>query len=127
DWTSIRNIWSAAASGFDSSDIIDLADILDPIVGADFDKRENVTVFEFAGKHIAAFHDAAAAFYKCTYVLRTVGICLLGGQPTWAAVDAYHFSFLAGRTLLALLGIHLVQVKDSYCVLDVFPEGIAGQ
>src|SRR5262249_7154006 len=127
DWTSIKNIWSAAASGFDASEMLDLANVLGPIVGEDFDQRESVSVFEFSGRHVAGFHDAAAAFYKCAYVLRSVGNCLLGGQPTWAAVDAYHFSFLAGRALLALLGVHFVQIKDTYCVLDLFPEGATDQ
>jgi hypothetical protein len=64
---------------------------------------------------------------KCAYVLRTVGNCIIAGQPTWAALEAYHFSFIAGRTLLAFLGIHFVQVKDTHCVLDVFPEGASKQ
>ena len=38
-------------------------------------------------------------------------------------MDAYHFSFLSCRALLALLGIHFVQVVDTTCVLDVFPRG----
>lgn len=127
DWASIRNVWSAASIGFDPMQIDDLSDAVEPIIGPDFEKRDNVSVIEFPGRHVAAFHDAAAALLKCAYVLRTVGNCLLGGQPTWASVDAYHFSFLAGRTVLAFLGIHLVHIKDSFCVLDVFPEGATTQ
>lgn len=56
-------------------------------------------------------------------MLRTVGNCLLGGQPTWASVDAYHFSLLACRALLAFLGIHIIQIGDTRCVLDIFPQG----
>ena len=123
DWASIRNVWAAASIDFNPDEIVDLSDALDPILSPDFESRENVTIFEFSGKYVASFHDAAAALIKCAYVLRTVGNCLLGGQPTWASLDAYHFSFLAGRTLLAFLGIHIVQAGDSYCVLDVFPEG----
>jgi hypothetical protein len=80
-------------------------------------------VFEFQGGQVAAFHDAAAAILKTCYVLRSTSSSLLSGQPTWAAVDAYHFSFLSCRALLALLGIHFVQVVDTTCVLDVFPRG----
>jgi hypothetical protein len=127
DWALIRRVLGVVSDGFDASDMTYLSDALDPIVGPDFENRDNVTVFEFPGRHVASFHDGAAAIHKCAYVLRTVGNCLLGGQPTWASVDAYHFSFLAGRALLAFLGIHFVQIRDSHCVLDVVPEGISEQ
>jgi hypothetical protein len=127
DWGVLRQSWRLALNGFDATDISDISEAIEPIVGPGFENRDNVTVFEFPGRHVAAFNDGAAALLKCAYVLRAVGSCLLSGQPTWASVDAYHFSFLAGRALLALLGVHFVQVKDSHCVLDVFPEGLSNQ
>jgi hypothetical protein len=127
DWNIISRRWAAAAIGFEPVAISELSDNIEPIVGPDFENRPNVSVFEFPGGHIAAFQDAAAALLKCAYVLRNVGGCLLGGQPTWASVDAYHFSLIGCRTLLAFLGIHIVRLRDTRCVLDVFPEGILSQ
>jgi hypothetical protein len=39
-------------------------------------------------------------------------------------VDAYHFSLLACRAILGLLGLHFVDVGGTHCVLDVHPHGI---
>lgn len=123
DWAVIRNVWSAAAPGFEQKYASDLSSVLDPIIGSNFKDRPHVSVFEFVGGDIAAFHDMAAALHKCAYVLRSVGNCLIGGQPTWASVDAYHFSLLACRAILGLLGIHFVQIVRTRCVLDIFPQG----
>lgn len=125
DWGTIKNIWGAAAIGLDPSQLIDLSEQLDPILTPDFSSRDNVSVFDFPGRHVASFQDASAALLKCSYLLRAVGNCIASGQPTWGAVDAYHFSFIAARTLLAFLGISFVHVADSYCVIDVFPEGLS--
>src|SRR5215204_6495114 len=119
----IRNVWTAAALKYDSSAASDLSQILEPIVGPNFDKRQHVSLLDFEGGAVAAFHDMAAALARCAYVLRVVGNCLVGGQPTWASVDAYHFSMVACRALLGLLGIHFVHIQNTRCVLDVFPEG----
>jgi hypothetical protein len=123
DWKFVSNIWAAAALGFELASISELSQDIEPIVGPGFERRATVSVFEFPDGHVAAFHDAAVALSKCAYVLRTVGNCLLGGQPTWASVDAYHFSLLGCKTLLAFLGVHFVHVRDTRCVLDVFPQG----
>lgn len=123
DWVTIRSVWADAARGFQLAGIVDLSEMLEPIVGPDFAERDNVSVFAFPGGRVAAFGDAAAALAKSAYIVRTVGNCILGGQPTWASVEAYHFSFISARALLALLGVHFIQVGDSYCVLDVFPSG----
>ncbi|WP_156376159.1 hypothetical protein [Methylobacterium sp. Leaf117] len=122
-WSSIRQTWGTAALGFDLDEIQDLSLALDPILRPNFDDREKVSVFSFPGGRIAAFGDAVSASVKAAYVLRGAGNCLLGGQPTWAAIDAYHFSFVAARALLGLLGVHLVHVHDTFAALDVFPEG----
>jgi hypothetical protein len=126
-WVSLKKIWGSASLGFDLGKVSDLSEAIEPILAPKFESRDNVTVFEFYGGYVAGFHDAAVALLKCAYVLRSVGNCVLGGQPTWASVDAYHFSYLAGRALLALLGIHFVQIGDTYCVLDLFPEGRSSQ
>lgn len=123
DWEEIRGVWSAAARGFEPEQLSDLSETLSPMLAADFGSRESVSVFSIKGIQVSAFQDVAAILLKSTYVLRAVAACLLNGQPTWAAVDAYHFSFLSCRALLALLGIHLVQIADLTCVLDVFPTG----
>ena len=123
DWETICNVWSAAAIGFDPKSLSDLSQAVAPILAVDFHALPPVSVFEFQGGQVAAFHDAAAAVLKACYVLRSASSSLLSGQPTWAAVDAYHFSFLSCRALLALLGIHFVQVIDTTCVVDVFPRG----
>lgn len=123
DWATIRNVWTAAALRYDPSSASDLSQILDPIVSPNFEKRPHISVLEFEGGNVAAFHDAASVLLKCAYVLRTVGNCLVGGQPTWASVDAYHFSLLACRALLAFLGIHIVHIQNTRCVLDIFPQG----
>ena len=122
-WSSVANTWGNAAIGFDISQVQDLSELLDPILGPGFEDRDNVSVFNFPGRYVAAFMDVSAATIKAAYILRTAGNCVLAGQPTWAAIDAYHFSFVAARALLALLGVHLIQINDSYAVLDVFPEG----
>lgn len=127
DWASIRNVWAAAALGFPSGLSFDLSQSLEPVIGPDFEARASVKVFSFLGGTVPAFHDAAAALNRSAYVLRVVGNCLLGGQPTWASVDAYHFSLTAGRGILGFLGIHFVQIKDTHCVLDVFPQGTRDQ
>src|SRR5579883_164663 len=127
DWTTIRKRWILASTGFELDDVLDVSEALEPIVGPGFETRDKVTVIEFPGRHLAAFGDGVTALLKCAYVLRTVCNCLLSGQPTWASVDAYHFSFIAARALLAFLGIHFVQVTDTYCILDVFPEGLSDQ
>jgi hypothetical protein len=123
DWNTISNVWGAAAIGFDVTDLVDLSEQLNPILAPGFNTRDNVSVFDFPGRHVASFQDATAALLKCTYLLRAVGNCIIAGQPTWGAVDAYHFSFVAGRALLAFLGINFVQIGDTYCFVDVFPEG----
>jgi hypothetical protein len=123
DWDKIRNVWSAAAIEFQTSVMSDLSQVIEPILSPGFDAREHVSVFEFVGGEVAGFHDAASGVLKCAYVLRSVGNCLISGQPTWASVDAYHFSLLACRALLGLLGIYFVKVSDTWCVLDVFPRG----
>jgi hypothetical protein len=83
DWKFVSNIWAAAALGFELASISELSQDIEPIVGPGFERRATVSVFEFPDGHVAAFHDAAVALSKCAYVLRTVGNCLLGGQPTW--------------------------------------------
>ena len=123
DWFHIRNVWSASAREFEPSMVSGLSAVLDPIVGPNFRQRPHVSVFNFPGIGVASFHDAATALIKCAYVLRTVGNCLLSGQPTWASVDAYHFSLIACRAVLALLGVHFVRIQSTVCVLDAFPEG----
>jgi hypothetical protein len=123
DWELIANIWGAAARGFEATSVSEISEYIDPILEPEFEKRKTVSVFEFFGGQVAAFHDAAVALIKCAYVLRSVGNCLLGGQPTWASVDAYHFSLLGCRALLAFLGIHIVHLRDTRCILDVFPQG----
>jgi hypothetical protein len=55
DWSDIRNIWTAASNGLDPTDLLDLSEALDPIVGPGFDTRENVSVFDFPGRHVASF------------------------------------------------------------------------
>jgi hypothetical protein len=125
NWAAIRSVWASASLGFEASEISDLSAAVTAVVGADLDDRSSMSTFPFPGGHVAAFHDVAASFLRCAYVLRATANCLLGGQPTWASVDAYHFSFLAGKTLLAFLGLHFVQVKDTHCVVDVFPKGIS--
>jgi hypothetical protein len=123
NWELIANIWAAAAIDFEPASVSELSQSIEPIVSPEFEKRPSASVFGFAGGHVAAFYDCAVALNKCAYVLRTVGSCLLGGQPTWASVDAYHFSLLGCRALLALLGVHVVNICDTRCILDVFPEG----
>lgn len=127
DWELISNVWAAAAIGFEPASVSELSQNIEPIVSPDFEKRPAVSVFEFAGGGVAAFYDAAVALNKCAYVIRSVGSCLLGGQPTWASVDAYHFSLLGCRAVLALLGVHLVDVCDTSCILDIFPQGSLDQ
>jgi len=123
DWALIGNVWGAAALTFEPATTSGLSQAIDPIIGPNFSTRSNVSIFEFPGGQVAAFHDAVSALCKCAYVLRTIESCLLDGQPTWASVDAYHFSLLACRALLALLGVHIVHIEDTRCVLDVFPQG----
>ncbi len=122
-WSSVSAAWSAASIGFDLKQTQDISDAVGPILTPDFEKRANMSVFNFRGSRVAGFMDAATATAKSAYVLRSAGNCLLGGQPTWAAIDAYHFSFVAARALLAMLGVHLVHICDTFAILDIFPEG----
>jgi hypothetical protein len=122
DWTAIRNVWAAAAIGLDADEIQDLEDVLEPIVT--LDGRPNPFVFSLRGRHVAALHDMVTSLMKCAYVIRATANCYLGGQPTWACVDAYHVSLVACRALLGLLGIAIVRIQDTSCVVDVFPEGV---
>jgi hypothetical protein len=125
-WDVVRSAWESAAIGFEFNGASDLSDSVEAIITGGL-ARESPIVFAFQGGKISAFQDMAAAVHKCAYVLRAVGNCLLSGQPTWASVDSYHFSLLASRALLALLGVHIVKVRETSAVLDVFPEGIAPQ
>jgi hypothetical protein len=48
---------------------------------------------------------------------------LKAGQPTWASLEAYHCSLVFCRAILGLLGIGFVRIRDTNCVVDLFPVG----
>lgn len=123
DWTHLRQTWTAAAIGFQYGTVSSLEDSVESILGTDFETFNPNTIFDFRGKDVAALHDAVESALRGAYILSATQNCLLAGQPSWASLDAYHCSLVFCRAILGLLGIYFVRIKDTNCVLDVFPEG----
>jgi hypothetical protein len=125
DWAEIRKAWSVAAVNFEYGSIDTLESTVDGHVGDDFNTRPESSVFGFPGRSVSGLHDAIASAMRGAYVLGTARNCLAAGQATWASLEAYHCSLIFCRAILGLLGIHLIRIKDTNCVLDIFSEGTA--
>jgi hypothetical protein len=127
DWKTISAAWIAAGIGYEPTISSPLPQSVVSALARELGQGSTKEVFEFAGGTVPAFQDLSVAVSKSAYLLRCAGNCLVSGQPTWASVDAYHFSLLGCRALLSLLGVHVVEVSGTQCVLDIFPEGAKPQ
>ena len=109
--------------GFRYGSVDALESIVDGYVADDFEKRAESSVFSFPGGTVSGFHDAIESALRGAYLFGNVRNCLSAGQPTWASLEAYHCSLVFCRAVLGFLGIGFVRIKDTNCVIDLFPAG----
>ena len=127
DWTHIRQAWTAAFIGFEYGTVSSIEDAIDETIGGDFENLPTPSVLSFPGRNVAALQDATDSALRGAYILATAQNCLMTRQPSWASLDAYHCSLVFCRAVLGFLGLYFVRIKDTNCVIDIFPEGADGK
>lgn len=75
------------------------------------------------GVREAVFSEALFLTHKAAHVLGAAEMSFTVGARTWSLADAYQSSLFAGKAIMSLCGVALLQVDGTTLLLDILPHG----
>lgn len=94
---------------------------IDEVLG---DKNRSPHYFEIPGLRQAIFREGIFLLHKSVHVMSNVENDVERGVITWSLSEGYQGAFFGVRAIQSFLGVTLVEVKDRWLIIDIWPEKI---
>lgn len=120
-WEKIRACWLVempTLSPFSRTDQSEISSAADTMLGL----GTAVTEGQFTTARQMVFEHAVCWLQKALNVLGGAEVHLNVGYKTWSISSSYQSAFFAARSLLAFLGVIIIEHKGRTFLLDIFPK-----